>query len=126
MMLQTNIRLINNDPNDKFEYFCEPDDTAKLLRIKRELKELQTEEPSRNWRLETRGTAIGWHPYSLKYELEARAFALTTGLMAPGKDTPIAAGTTDIEERERQWHLWRKTNDRLLTALFRAMDEQGY
>ena len=43
------------------EWYCDPDQTKKLARVKRELAELQAEEPLFGWHLETRGTAADWH-----------------------------------------------------------------
>lgn len=55
-----------------------------------------------------------------RYEIEAHAFNLMTGHMAPGKDSPATAGPTDYEEREREWITWKKTNRICIDAMMAA------
>lgn len=56
-------------------------------------------------------------------ELEARIFELMTGHMAPFKDSPAAAGPTDMVERAKHWWAWRAQFEGLLKAMHVAIDE---
>lgn len=60
---------------------------------------------------------------SEKYDVEARAFEIMTGMMAPGKDSPAAAGPTDMAIREETWKDWRDFHDRIIRAMLKAFDE---
>ena len=60
---------------------------------------------------------------SEKYDIEARAFQLMTGFMAPGKDSPAAAGPTDMAERRDAWSRWKKLNNRTIWAMLKAFEE---
>lgn len=55
-----------------------------------------------------------------QFEIEAYAFKLMTGHMAPGKDSPAAAGPTDDEEREREWVKWKDENRKCINAMMSA------
>ena len=41
-----------------------------------------------------------------QFEYMAELFYKKTGLMAPGKDSPVACGVTDREERQEAWKVW--------------------
>ncbi len=42
-----------------------------------------------------------------RFELHAHWFLLDTGMMAPGKDQPVAGGcTATVAERYAAWRLW--------------------
>lgn len=58
-----------------------------------------------------------------RYEIKARAFNLMTGHMAPGKDSPAAAGPTDYDERELAWLRWLDTNRHCIESMFQAFEE---
>ena len=41
-----------------------------------------------------------------RFEYMAELFYKDTGLMAPGKDSPIACGITNREQRYEAWNEW--------------------
>ncbi len=41
-----------------------------------------------------------------RFEIVAQVFQHMRGHLAPGKDSPAAAGTVDIEERNAVWEEW--------------------
>ena len=57
-----------------------------------------------------------------KYEIEAYAFNVMTGHVAPGKDSPAAAGGTDYAEREQAWKRWKDTHRECIHAMITAFD----
>ena len=58
-----NVRIRGNGAEVAGSWIVEPGNKAKLDRIKKELAEIQAEEPNMNWHLETRGTHADWHPW---------------------------------------------------------------
>lgn len=55
-----------------------------------------------------------------KYEIEAFAFHYMTGKMAPGKDSPAAAGGDDYVEREQAWKRWKDEHGKCVQAMLAA------
>tara|TARA_R110002020_G_scaffold150741_1_gene327552 strand:- start:195 stop:401 length:207 start_codon:yes stop_codon:yes gene_type:complete len=41
-----------------------------------------------------------------RFEYMAELFYKDTGLMAPGKDSPVACGITNREQRDEAWNEW--------------------
>ena len=41
-----------------------------------------------------------------RFEYMAELFYKDTGLMAPGKDSPVACGITNREQRGESWNEW--------------------
>jgi len=58
-----------------------------------------------------------------KLEIEARAFEIITGRMAPFKDSPAAAGLTDHAERAEVWREWRQFYGIVIEAMEKAFEE---
>ena len=58
-----------------------------------------------------------------KYEIEARAFQIMTGQMAPGKDSPSAAGPSNLELRRELWDMWQNHYAPVIIALLKAFEE---
>ena len=59
-----------------------------------------------------------------RFEIEARAFNIMTGHMAPGKDAPAAAGDDDYEERQRAWIEWKQTHSTCINSMILAFENQ--
>lgn len=55
-----------------------------------------------------------------RYEQDAETFYAATGLMAPGKDVPMAMGGQDEQERRLAWDLWVQNRNRRQLAALRA------
>jgi hypothetical protein len=65
---QTNIRIWSPVLKESFGewYFSTDDvfiDSPRSSFVLRDLKEIQKLEPENKWRLETRGTKVGWHEW---------------------------------------------------------------
>ena len=58
-----------------------------------------------------------------RLEIEARAFQIMTGRLAPFKDLPAAASPTDIADVEETWHEWREFHSRIIQAMETAFEE---
>jgi hypothetical protein len=58
-----------------------------------------------------------------KFELEAEIFRRMTGRMAPYKDSPAAAGPTDMEARKECWREWRQHFGPFLRAMHATLLE---
>lgn len=57
------------------------------------------------------------------YEVEAKAFHIMTGQMAPGKDSPAACGPTDFDGRMKAFLEWRENNHEILMAMRQAFED---
>ena len=57
-----------------------------------------------------------------RLEVEARAFQIMTGRMAPFKDVPAAAGGWDMAERRACWYEWREFNGPIIQAMEAAFE----
>jgi hypothetical protein len=61
-MNRVNVRIANTVEVGS-SWFVEPGDTAKIEYVKSTLAVFQTEEPSANWKLQTRGDFGDWHDW---------------------------------------------------------------
>ena len=52
-----------------------------------------------------------------RYEIEAKAFKLMTGLTAPGKDSPVGENSTAFQERCEAWYRWKSGNIACINAM---------
>lgn len=60
---------------------------------------------------------------NLSFEIQAEAFRIMTGYMAPGKSvSPMANDGTSHQERWDAWRKWSIEYADVLTAMLRAMD----
>ena len=58
------------------------------------------------------------------YEVEAKAFHIMTGKMAPGKDCPAACGLADhFGDRMKAFLDWRENNHEILMAMRQAFED---
>ena len=57
-----------------------------------------------------------------RFEIMALAFKSMTGHMAPGKDSPCAAGPTDMRERFLAWLEWTERYGDAVNAAIRAAE----
>lgn len=58
-----------------------------------------------------------------KLEIEARAFEIMTGRMAPFKDSPSANGPAPYAERAEVWREWRQFYGIVIEAMEKAFEE---
>ena len=57
-----------------------------------------------------------------RFEIEAKAFEIMTGMLAPGKDEPAASGM-DRAIRIETWAEWRTFHNKIVNAMIRAVEE---
>ena len=57
--------------------------------------------------------------HNTSYEINARAFRMMTGYVAPGKDS---IGSTQ-DERWGAWNEWLRSNKEILYSIFTALDD---
>lgn len=57
----TTLRITNSRGENGGEWFCGPEEQSKLAYVKSLCAQMEKEEPQMGWRVETRGTQVGWH-----------------------------------------------------------------
>lgn len=57
------------------------------------------------------------------FEVKAKAFYETTGVIAPGKDVPCCNVGFSIEERKKLWDDWIGQHGSIIDAIIDAMEE---
>lgn len=58
-----------------------------------------------------------------RLEIEARAFQIMTGRLAPFKDSPAAAGSMDMADLQKCWQEWRDQYSHIIHAMEAAFEE---
>lgn len=62
--LRTTLRIVDLNVRADGEWYCAPDDKARLAHVRKVLAEYQEAEPARGWKLQCRGTANDWHDWN--------------------------------------------------------------
>ena len=58
----------------------------------------------------------------MRYEIEAEAFRIMTGHMAPGKDPGMATYPAPFEIRAKAWEEWHEQYAPCIAAMLKAME----